>query len=208
MGTGFQVLVCSRGLTIETRDQQGETITNPNPPKLRIANQITGHKSEVELILDDTRIGRAPGRNELVFNDDRVSREHATIRRVNNTYVLTDHDSANGTFVNGLRIKERVLSNHDAISIGNYALVYEEQEGLPSFSFDNMQMGAVVLRDPERITLSAPQKQQPAGEKSVADAPGRRGCPQKESGDPVAPVRVESRADLGLFPQGHLQEGE
>ena len=140
------------------------------PPKLRIANQITGHKSEVELMLDDTRIGRAPGRNELVFNDDRVSRQHATIRRVNNTYVLTDHDSANGTFVNGLRIKERVLSNHDTISIGNYALVYEEQEGLPSISFDNMQMGAVVLRDPERITLSAP-KTQASDDQRVASLP-------------------------------------
>jgi adenylate cyclase len=69
--------------------------------------------------------------------------------------VLNDLDSANGTFVNGLRINERVLSNHDTISLGNFALVFEEQESLPSFSFDNVQIGAVVLRDPERITQSS-----------------------------------------------------
>jgi adenylate cyclase len=64
-----------------------------------------------------------------------------------------------------------VLSNHDTISIGNYALVYEEQEGLPSISFDNMQMGAVVLRDPERITLSAPKTQASDDQKSVPSLP-------------------------------------
>src|SRR4030095_1380774 len=97
------------------------------------------------------------GRNEIVLNDERVSRQHATIRRADQTYVLNDLDSANGTFVNGLRINERVLSNHDTISIGNFALVYEEQDTLPSFSFDNVQIGEVVLRDPERITQSNPK---------------------------------------------------
>jgi adenylate cyclase len=126
-------------------------------PKLRIANQITGQKSEFELVLDETRIGRAAGRNEIVLNDERVSRQHATIRRSDQTYLLNDLDSANGTFVNGLRINERLLSNHDTISIGNFALVYEEQDTLPSFSFDNVQIGEVVLRDPERITQSNPK---------------------------------------------------
>jgi len=127
------------------------------PPKLRISNQITGQKSEFELGLDEIRIGRAAGRNDVVLNDERVSRQHATIRRSDNAFVLNDLESANGTFVNGLRINERLLSNHDTISIGNFALVYEEQETLPSFSFDNVQLGAVVLRDPERITQSNPQ---------------------------------------------------
>ncbi|HEV8486088.1 MAG TPA: adenylate/guanylate cyclase domain-containing protein [Blastocatellia bacterium] len=127
------------------------------PPKLRISNQITGQKSEFELGLDEIRIGRAAGRNDVVLNDERVSRQHATIRRSDNAFVLNDLESANGTFVNGLRINERLLSNHDTISIGNFALVYEEQETLPSFSFDNVQIGAVVLRDPERITQSSPQ---------------------------------------------------
>lgn len=127
------------------------------PPKLRISNQITGQKSEFELGLDEVRIGRAAGRNDVVLNDERVSRQHATIRRSDNAFVLNDLESANGTFVNGLRINERLLSNHDTISIGNFALVYEEQETLPSFSFDNVQIGAVVLRDPERITQSSPQ---------------------------------------------------
>ena len=158
------------------------------PPKLRIANQITGQKSEVELVLDEIRIGRAAGRNDIVLNDERVSRQHATIRRSDHAYVLNDLDSANGTFVNGLRINERVLSNHDTISIGNFALVYEEQEALPSFSFDNVQIGAVVLRDPERITQSTPKD-------SVSpDSPG-----QPTLGEEVVTLRKKAETLSRLY---------
>ncbi|HWC77324.1 MAG TPA: FHA domain-containing protein, partial [Blastocatellia bacterium] len=126
---------------------------------LRITNQITGQKSELELVQDETRIGRAPGRNELVLNDERVSRQHATLTRLERTYVLNDLESANGTLVNGLKISERVLAHGDTISIGNFSLVFEEKESLPAISFDNINIGPVVVRDPERITLSTPQKE-------------------------------------------------
>ena len=135
--------------------------------KLSISNQITGQQSEVELILDETRIGRAPGRNDLVLNDERVSRQHASIRCTDNTYVLTDLDSANGTFVNGLRVNERVLATQDIISLGNYLLTFEQREAIPSVSFDYLQIGEVVLRDPERITMSAPKEELSADDSSL-----------------------------------------
>jgi adenylate cyclase len=128
------------------------------PTKLLISHQITGHNFEVEMVSEEMRIGRAPERNDVVLNDERVSRQHAVVRKVGRSNVLADLDSVNGTFVNGLRIKERVLSNLDSVSIGNYTLVYQEQESLPSIEYDDKRMAAVVLRDPEQITLSSPQE--------------------------------------------------
>jgi pSer/pThr/pTyr-binding forkhead associated (FHA) protein len=50
-----------------------------------------------------------------------VSRLHAIIERDEETngYVLRDHHSANGTYVNGRRLRERhQLVNHDQIGLG------------------------------------------------------------------------------------------
>src|SRR5207248_1985024 len=48
-------------------------------------------------------IGRGSG-CELVIRDTRISRHHATIELVNGQHLLRDLGSANGTFLNGLRL--------------------------------------------------------------------------------------------------------
>lgn len=51
-----------------------------------------------------------------------ITRQHATIRqKEDDTYVITDLGSKNGTFVNGERIRgERVITDQDIINIGAY----------------------------------------------------------------------------------------
>jgi len=48
-----------------------------------------------------------------------VSRNHATIRMVESVPSITDNDSRNGTFVNGIPIKTTVLAPGDLIKIGS-----------------------------------------------------------------------------------------
>ncbi|MDM0113911.1 FHA domain-containing protein [Variovorax sp. J22R133] len=68
-----------------------------------------------------TTIGRTEG-NSLVMESDRVSRSHAVIDWNGDRYVITDVGSRNGTFVNGMRIRQRPLANGDTISIGDCEL--------------------------------------------------------------------------------------
>lgn len=72
------------------------------------------------------RIGRAPD-NDLVLDDPRASRHHASIVRIERTLVLTDRQSTNGTLVGANRVETGVrLSDGDVITVGSTRLTYVE----------------------------------------------------------------------------------
>ena len=72
-----------------------------------------------------TTLGRNPS-CELVVDDPRVSRRHATIMRDANGVTLTDLTSANGTFVDGqpLTTEPHRLADRAIISLGGYELLF------------------------------------------------------------------------------------
>ena len=65
-----------------------------------------------------TTIGRNPT-NSLVVDRDRVSRKHAFIDWDGDQYTIVDIGSRNGTFVNGMRVAQRLLRNGDTITVGD-----------------------------------------------------------------------------------------
>ncbi len=77
-----------------------------------------------------TTLGRHPA-NTLRLADREVSKEHAVIELVGNSFVLRDLGSSNGTFVNGRRVKELRLKDGDEISMGNSRLVFSTGDGGP-----------------------------------------------------------------------------
>jgi len=68
---------------------------------------------------------------DIRINDPKVSRLHAciTIEQDPNTgdtaYIITDLNSKNGTFINGIRIQKERLHNGDKIAIGKHLLKFE-----------------------------------------------------------------------------------
>ncbi len=66
-------------------------------------------------------IGRAP-ENNVVLSDLLVSRRHAQLRRSGNQWELVDLGSANGTYVNGVRINRAVIGPDDIVGIGHHLL--------------------------------------------------------------------------------------
>jgi hypothetical protein len=63
-------------------------------------------------------IGRS-GNIQLVIDEILVSRRHATISTMNNSLKVRDLGSTNGTFVNGMQVKETDLALGDRILIGS-----------------------------------------------------------------------------------------
>jgi adenylate cyclase len=125
-------------------------------PKFSITHTTTGARSEFALDRDEVRIGRALMINDLVLDNERVSRKHALLKRAGRSYLLTDLDSANGTFVNDERIKERLLNDKDAVRIGDYTLVYEDPGGQPAIQYEDRGIGStIMLRNPAQVALSA-----------------------------------------------------
>lgn len=127
------------------------------PSSFFVKDTETHRTFNFDLTLDQTRIGRAADRNDLVLDDAQVSREHAILKRIRNSYMLVDLNSANGTWVNGQRIKERILANGDSVTICKYTLEYKSEPGALSVSYDNHQIGnTVFLRTPGEVVSVLP----------------------------------------------------
>jgi pSer/pThr/pTyr-binding forkhead associated (FHA) protein len=71
------------------------------------------------------RVGRAPGL-EIVIDNVSVSRRQTEIRRDGAGWVVRDLGSANGTFLNGVRLTaDMPLQAGDEITFGKFSLLFE-----------------------------------------------------------------------------------
>jgi DNA-binding NtrC family response regulator len=84
---------------------------------------------------EEIRIGSMSD-NDVVLDDDTVSRYHCRITQEDNGYVLLDQRSTNGTFINKVRIREAFVKSGSIISVGQSQLRFnareEEVEIVPS----------------------------------------------------------------------------
>ncbi|MEK6705838.1 MAG: FHA domain-containing protein, partial [Bdellovibrionota bacterium] len=80
---------------------------------------------EYEIAKDEIVIGR--GKDcDIVLNDKKASRAHATIRREGSGHVLKDLGSANGVLLNGEKIDGKAwLTGNDLITIGNVGFRFQ-----------------------------------------------------------------------------------
>lgn len=62
--------------------------------------------------------------NDIVLNDRAVSRSHFEIEATQDSYLLRDLNSTNGTTINNMRVKEAFLSPGDTIEVGNTKIEY------------------------------------------------------------------------------------
>ena len=71
------------------------------------------------------RIGRDQA-NEVQLTDLRVSKKHAAITGKEGGFIITDTDSAAGTFVNGVSVKEKKLTSGDEIKLAGTVFIFEK----------------------------------------------------------------------------------
>jgi len=82
-------------------------------------------KTLKRVVLDSPRllIGRGEY-NDLRIVSDGISRQHAILFRVGSATIVVDLKSRNGTFVNGKRISNQVLTNNDVISLHEHRIKF------------------------------------------------------------------------------------
>ncbi|QUC59229.1 FHA domain-containing protein [Streptomyces sp. A2-16] len=109
-------------------------------------------------------LGEAPvtfGRksdNDVIIVSVSASRFHAEIVTENDTYVLHDRGSRNGTFVNEQRVERHELTPGDTIRIGDETFLFETQEAVETVmdlsQMDLPRANAVVDPGVLRVTVS------------------------------------------------------
>ena len=126
--------------------------------KLIIKDTRTNRTFDFELNRDETRIGRAADRSDVVLDDGQVSRAHAVIKRTPNGYNLVDLDSANGVWFGDERVKERILSDGDIFTISNYTLAFKAGSGMTLINYESQAIGGTVfMRKAEDISSGVPK---------------------------------------------------
>lgn len=94
-------------------------------------------------------IGRSS--DQVQLTDNSTSRHHAEIRPSNGSWVLSDLQSSNGTYLNGQRIVSPTEVKHgDQIKIGSTLMVFSGQEHVRSYS------GAQMIKDLVDLDMTNP----------------------------------------------------
>ena len=76
-------------------------------------------------------IGRDAG-NDVVVSDRALSRRHCRLSAQSGAFMISDLGSRNGTFVNGMPVREQSLHDRDQISLGNSILLFQLDDERPA----------------------------------------------------------------------------
>ncbi len=107
-------------------DLEGESVVVDDKPQRASLKMIRGSQPGTTYRLSDgkTTIGRNP-QCDIFLNDMTVSRQHAEIDDLKDSYVITDMKSYNGVWVNNKSIASKVLENGDFVQIGKFGFLFE-----------------------------------------------------------------------------------
>ncbi|WP_405556731.1 FHA domain-containing protein [Streptomyces sp. NBC_01171] len=128
-------------------------------------------------------LGRDP-QGDIVFDDARVSWRHATVRFDGHTWVIEDHGSTNGTFVQGHRVGRTELGAGTAVHLGNATdgprldLTAAAAQAAPYAA----QSAAWAQQ-----TQAVPQAAQPQGAEWHSGPQQAPAFPHQQGGTPAAP---------------------
>jgi Uncharacterized conserved protein, contains FHA domain len=131
------------------------------PVKLQVAKEgDEGEPADYLFEQDRITIGRGSN-NDLTLPDQKVSTEHAEIQHEGGSYLLSDRDSKNKTYVDGRRVGEKepyVLESGDVFQVGDFKIEFaplfmpsseqtafaEEDEDANPFEKDARQLAAAL----------------------------------------------------------------
>ncbi len=120
----------------------------------RLVVRTTGFENQVlELRLGANRVGRSPD-SDFPISHPTVSGLHCEFLLINGGVTIRDLDSTNGTFVDGKRIQEAVLTTGQTVRLGDVELFVETAEvtvAIPKFTNPDIVAPPVVLGDGSMI---------------------------------------------------------
>jgi len=97
------------------------------PPRLAA---ISGkHKGAIFALNEEPLVVGRDTSAQLSIADASVSRRHSRIEKQDDGFVITDLESLNGTFVNDVPVKSRLLEHGDRVRIGDSLFLFLEHEG-------------------------------------------------------------------------------
>jgi hypothetical protein len=145
----------------------------------------------IDVVKDQSMVGRDPS-CEIVVTDGSVSRRHARLEKRGGVWWVVDQGSANGTYLNSLKVAEQALKNSQELRFGALAFrvdVREDPEATvstPILADDSATVMAPQTPPPVPLPPPLPPSPRPAAPPPLPHAAGAR--ERFRPTGPVAPV--------------------
>ncbi|MBI1879259.1 MAG: FHA domain-containing protein, partial [Chloroflexi bacterium] len=108
---------------IAENEEDYQTLQEP-PAAAYLVLLVAGRPSHAFPLRGEVQVGRDKN-NAIVVADHKVSRHHAILIPIDNTYILTDQGSANGTYLNGVQIAQPTrLKHNDRLTVGDTTFLF------------------------------------------------------------------------------------
>ena len=91
---------------------------------LVVSGSARGTRYDIAIDSGEIIVGRSVG-TRIRIDYTEVSRQHAAFSHDGTNYQIRDLKSANGTYINGKRIKEAVLTHGDSIRLGTTVMTFQ-----------------------------------------------------------------------------------
>jgi hypothetical protein len=105
-------------------DNEDALTIQESKPNAYLALQVKGQISHSFPLRGEVRLGREKD-NAIVVADEKVSRHHALLSPIGDTYIIQDQGSVNGTYVNSVRIAQPTRLRHqDQIRLGDATFLF------------------------------------------------------------------------------------
>lgn len=178
--------------------------------------ESTGRKWELILLPNTVyTIGRAK-ENDIILNDQRVSRHHAHIRTDETGCTLIDgyyagselRRSVNKVFFNGIPLPEKRLENGDEITIGGSKLEFQLTESFAAPNYARQNYAEPVYVEPN---YPSPDPAEPAYvepffvKPKMSEVSNSRSLSEVIGATEVTPVAIPEKVKYDDRPLGHTQ---
>lgn len=169
-------------------------------------------------VRDGLTLGRVAA-CDVVIDDTKASRRHATLHVDGAVVEIEDLDSSNGTLLNGKTVKRRVLREGDVIQIGATAITFREDAARAAsavedeLTFDEPEPAAPPVRETPRPVPAKSAPLRPASPVTPPPAP-----PPVETlefldevvqvrAQPVRPDAASGKGRAGATAPAHRERG-
>jgi len=144
--------------------------------------------------------------NDMVINEETVSRYHAKVVQEEEGYVLSDLGSTNGTYINGVRIREAYLQTGCALRLGNLELTFSyDDEKLPIVPSQNDRLDKLIGRNVKmREIYGIIEKIAPTGTTVIIE--GETGTGKEVVAQTIHNLSTRAKGPMMVFDCGAVPE--
>jgi len=135
----------ARGDVFRIADEYGSLVTLTYNDGSSSRQEVSPRIKPLQLGAAKITLGRVQD-NDVVLSHPQVSAYHAQLTREQESYLLTDLNSTNHTYVNGLQVTSQLLQPRDEIRIGPFRFIYTAAELTQYDESESIRIDALDLK--------------------------------------------------------------